>query len=102
MPIPDDHLRDVVLEALRRDFGHQWLGLTQAVAWVATERGLYPPRDDTRIVEIDPADEPALRAEVDRLIAAGLLALGVDGRNARWPWLSVTPLGRRAIAPPGA
>ena len=36
MPIPEERLPDVVLEALRRDFGSQWLGLTQSVAWVAT------------------------------------------------------------------
>jgi hypothetical protein len=97
LPIPQDALRALLFEALRRDFGNQWLGLTQAVAWAATERGYYPPLQDTRIVQLDPADEPALRRAVGGLLAEGVLALGIDGRNAVWPWLSLTERGREAM-----
>jgi hypothetical protein len=73
-----------VLEALRRDFGNQWTGLTQAVAWVATERGFYPALQDTRIVQLDAADEVPLRACAEQLIAEGVLALGINGRDRAW------------------
>ena len=102
MPIPVDRFRSVVFEALRRDFGGQWMGLTQAVAWVATDRGIYPAIQDTRIVQIDPADEPPLRALVDELLEAGVMTLGTNAGNARWPWLSLTPHGRAAVFAPEA
>ena len=98
MPIPEERLPDVVLEALRRDFGSQWLGLTQSVAWVATERGIYPALEDTRIVQLDPADEPQMHRYVSKLLEDGWLALGIEGgENRQWPWLSLTPLGRKAV-----
>jgi hypothetical protein len=31
------------------------------------------------------------------LIAEGVLALGINGRNATWPWLSLTERGREAV-----
>ena len=93
MAIPEHRFRDVLFEALRRDFGGQWLGLTQAVAWVAIERGITPPRQDTRIIQIESADEPALRRHVDRLLQEGVLTLGLPGGEAVWPWLSLTALG---------
>ena len=96
MAIPERWIRDVVFEALRRDFGHQWLGLTQAVAWVAIERGMTPPRQDTRIVQIEPVDEPAVRRCVEALLADGVLSLGT-GARAEWPWLSLTPRGRALV-----
>ena len=49
MPIPEDRFLSVIFEALRRDFGNQWLGLTQSVAWVAVDRGIYPAPHDTRV-----------------------------------------------------
>lgn len=97
MPIPEDRFRDVVFEALRRDFGGQWLGLTQAVAWVAVDRGIYPAPHDTRIVQLDPADEPRLRACFWELAEDGVMALGIDGRNEQWPWMSLTPRGRDLV-----
>jgi hypothetical protein len=96
--IPDARLAEVTAEALRRDFGSQWLGLTQAVAWVAIERGFTPPRQDTRIIQIEPADEPALRRYVDQLLEAGVLALGMRSGAAVWPWLSLTDRGRELVA----
>jgi hypothetical protein len=102
MPIPERRFRDVVFEALRRDFGNQWVGLTQAVAWVAVERDHYPPPFDTRIVQLDHADEPRLRELVAELLENGTLALGIDGRNQRWPWLSLTPAGRGLVFSEGA
>ena len=101
MAIPADALRDVVFEALRRDFGGQWLGLTQAVAWVAIERGMTPPRQDTRIIQIEPVDEPVVRRYVDQLIGEGVLALGLPGGEARWPWLSLTDAGRALVESAG-
>jgi hypothetical protein len=98
VPIPEGRLRGVVFGALRRDFGGQWLGLTQAVAWVATERGIYPALNDTRIVQIDPADEPRLRTLVEELMVEGVLELGVPGGAQIWPWLSLTPAGRELVA----
>jgi hypothetical protein len=95
--IPAERLRDVVFEALRRDFGGQWLGLTQAVAWVAIDRGIYPPPHDTRITQIDPEDEPPLRSLLDDLLAEGVISLGIDGRNRTWPWISLTPAGREIV-----
>ena len=97
MAIPDNRMRDVVFEALRRDFGGQWVGLTQAVAWVATERAMTPPRFDTRIVQIEPADEPRVRALVTELLEEGVLTLGIPGGEAAWPWLSLTPRGREIV-----
>ena len=97
MPIPEDRLRDVVIEALRRDFGSQWLGLTQAVAWVAIERGMTPPRVDTRIIQIEPDDEPPVRRLVEELLAEGILTLGMSGGEPRWPWLSLTTKGRETV-----
>jgi hypothetical protein len=97
LQIPEERLRGVVLEALRRDFGGQWVGLTQAVAWVATERGMYPALQDTRIVQLDAADEPPLRACVEELIDEGVLALGIEGRSVAWPWLSLTERGREVV-----
>jgi hypothetical protein len=97
MPIPERRLRAIVLEALRRDFGNQWLGLTQAVAWVAIEGGMYPAPNDTRIVQLQPEDEPHVRAVVDALLAEGVLTRGIEGRNADWPWLSLTPRGRELV-----
>jgi hypothetical protein len=97
VPIPLDRMRDLVFEALHRDFGNQWLGLTQAVAWVATERGVYPALQDTRIVQLEPADEPLLRACVESLLAEGIMSLGIDGRNEAWPWLSLTARGRELV-----
>ena len=88
----------MLLEALRRDFGNQWVGLSQAVAWVATEHGLYPALQDTRIVQLDASDEAPLRACVEQLLAEGVLALGIDGRHAQWPWLSVTEHGQRVVS----
>ena len=98
MPIPADRLRSVVFEALRRDFGGQWVGLQQAVAWVAINRGLYPSTFDTRIIQIDRADEPRLRSLVEGLIAEGVIRLGIDGSPEQWPWLSLTPLGRELVS----
>lgn len=100
MPIPEERFRDVVLEALRRDFGGQWRGLSQAVAWVAIERGITPPRQDTRIIQIEPADEPRLRDEVARLLEEGVLTLGLQGGTAAWPWLSLTAAGRALVFRP--
>jgi hypothetical protein len=97
MSIPERRLRAIVLEALRRDVGSQWLGLTQAVAWVAIEAGLYPAPNDTRIVQLEPEDEPGVRGVVDALLAEGVLTLGIEGRNAEWPWLSLTPRGREVV-----
>jgi hypothetical protein len=97
VPIPQERVRSIVLEALRRDFGNQWVGLTQAVAWVATERGIYPALQDTRIVQLDVADELPLRACVEQLIAEGVLAPGIEGRNEVWPWLSLTAHGRELV-----
>lgn len=65
MAVSADRLRSVVMEALRRDFGSQWLGLTQAVAWVAIERGIYVVPQDTRIVQLDPEDEPPFRCRTE-------------------------------------
>ncbi len=96
--IPDNALPGVLLAALRRDFGSQWPGLTQAVAWIATERGLYPALNDTRIVQLDAADEPLLRSLVWELIAEGVLSLGVPGGAQSWPWLSLTAAGRERLA----
>ena len=98
MPIPEDRFRSVVFEALRRDFGSQWLGLQQAVAWVATERGIYPALQDTRIVQLDPSDEPRLRSTFWQLAEEGVMTLGIDGRNEQWPWMSLTALGREVVA----
>jgi hypothetical protein len=97
MAIPERHLRSVVIEALQRDFGNQWLGVTQAVAWVATDRGLYPALNDTRIVQLAAEDEPGVRGVVDALLEEGVLALGIEGRNERWPWLSLTAHGREVV-----
>lgn len=98
MPIPEARLRRVLLEALGRDFGSQWQGLTQAIAWIATERGIYPARNDTRIVQIDPVDEPRVRILVSELLADGVLTLGVPDGAQTWPWLSLTPTGRERLA----
>ncbi|RLT34817.1 MAG: hypothetical protein DWI59_05535 [Chloroflexi bacterium] len=100
MPIPEHRLRSVVFEALRRDFGSQWLGLTQAVAWVATDRGLYPALQDTRIVQIHPADAAPVRALVDELVADGVLSLGIPGGSTGWPRLSLTAAGREVVFAP--
>jgi hypothetical protein len=98
VPIPESQLREAVVEAVRRDFGHQWLGLTQAVAWVAIERGLYPAPNDTRIVQLAAEDEPRVRGVVDALLQEGVLALGIEGRNEHWPWLSLTVRGREVVS----
>ncbi len=98
MSIPEAALPDLVFEALGRDFGSQWSGLTQAVAWVATERGIYPALNDTRIVQIDPADEPRVCLFVSELIAGGVLMLGVPNGGQTWPWLSLTPAGHERVA----
>lgn len=100
MPIPEQRVRSVVFEALRRDFGGQWRGLTQAVAWVAIERGMNTQPFDTRIVQIDPADEPGVRRCVEELLEQGVLALGAGSSSPVWPWLSVTPAGRQVIDVP--
>ena len=97
MAVSADRLRSVVMEALRRDFGSQWLGLTQAVAWVAIERGIYVVPQDTRIVQLDPEDEPPLRNCVSELIAEGVLALGMEGSPNEWPWISLTAVGREVL-----
>jgi hypothetical protein len=97
MAIPEHRLRPIVLEALRRDFGSQWPGLTQAVAWVAIDAGVYPAPNDTRIVQLQPEDEPGVRGVVDALLAEGVLALGIEGRDGEWPWLSLTPRGRELV-----
>ncbi len=97
MQIPEDRFRSVVLEALRRDFGSQWLGLTQAVAWVAIDRGMYPPPQDTRIIQIDPAAEAALRSHFWELVAEGVMTLGMNGSKEIWPWISLTALGRELV-----
>ena len=98
MPIPESRFRSVVFEALRRDFGSQWLGLQQAVAWVATEHGIYPALQDTRIVQLDPADEPRLRSTFWQLVAEGVMALGINGGNEQWPWMSLTARGREVVS----
>ncbi len=98
MTIPARDLPQVTLDALKRDFGSQWLGLTQAVAWVAIERGFTPPRQDTRIIQIEPADEPPLRRYVEQLLEVGVLALGMPGGATVWPWLSLTDHGRELVA----
>ncbi len=98
MPIPEGAARSVLIEALRRDFGSQWLGLTQAVAWVAAERGYYVLPQDTRILQIDPTDVPVLREHVRQLVAKGLLSLGTADDGATWRSLVVTDGGRAAIA----
>lgn len=98
VPILEDALPGVLFAALRRDFGNQWPGLTQAVAWIATERGIYPALNDTRIVQLDPLDEPRLRTLVSDLIAEGVLMLGVPGGAPAWPWLSLTVAGRERVA----
>jgi hypothetical protein len=95
--IPKARLQEVVFEALRRDFGNQWLGLTQAVAWVAIEQGMTPPRQDTRIIQIEPEDEPGVRAYVLELIADGVLTPGIEGGQTDWPWISLTPHGRDVV-----
>ena len=97
MPIPPDRLRSVVFEALRRDFGGQWIGLTQAVAWVATDRGIYPTLQDTRVVQIDPTDEEPLRELFWQLVEEGIMTLGTHAGNARWPWMSLTEHGRAVV-----
>lgn len=97
MPIPEDRFRSVVFEALRGDFGGQWVGLTQAVAWVATDRGIYPELQDTRILQIDPADEPRLRTLFWQLVEEGVMTLGTNAANARWPWMSLTAHGRAVV-----
>ncbi|MSQ29560.1 MAG: hypothetical protein EXR68_03620 [Dehalococcoidia bacterium] len=96
--ISEDRFRSVVFEALRRDYGGQWLGLTQAVAWVAIDRGMYPAPQDTRIVQINPADEPRLRSTFWQLVAEGVMTLGTDAGNAGWPWMTLTARGRAVVS----
>ena len=97
MRIPEDRFRSVVFEALRRDFGSQWIGLQQAVAWVAIDRGMYPAPQDTRIIQIDPADEPRLRSFFWQLVAEGVMTVGMNGGNESWPWMSLTAFGREVV-----
>ena len=55
---------------------------------------------DTRIVQIDPADESGVRQCVEDLLEEGLLVLGAGGSSPVWPWLSVTSAGRQVIDAP--
>jgi hypothetical protein len=48
-------------------------------------------------VQLEAEDQPSMRAVVDALLEEGVLALGIEGRNEQWPWLSLTARGRELV-----
>ncbi len=100
MPIPPQAFRGVVFEALRRDFGTQWLSFQQQVASVAAEREFAPTPTTNRPARLEVIDADRLRAFFWQLVAQGVLTVGYNDSNAAWPFMALTEFGRIVVAEP--
>jgi hypothetical protein len=95
-------MRELMLEALRRESGTQSVTLQNSIAAIAADRGLLGQREPGH----QPPSLPREHWETFRdvlwgLIVEGVVAFGKDSSNTDWPWLSLTRYGREVVASEG-
>ncbi len=73
------------------------------MAELAEQKELFPNRTEPYYenAHINPDDEYTLQRLVWELIIHGILMLGKDSNNPLWPWISVTPYGRKVLGEEG-
>src|SRR6266851_7338296 len=96
MPIERELLRSCLLEALKRKPQSQYENLKYDVGAVAGERGL-PVQKWSGQSMLERADWRTLREMIWRLIAEGVLVVGMDDSNESWPFVSLTEYGERYV-----
>lgn len=97
MAIERELLRSCLLEALRRKPQTQYENLKYDVGAVAAERGLPAQSWGGGQAMLERADWRTLREMIWRLIAEGVLVVGMDDSNESWPFVSLTEYGTRFV-----
>jgi len=101
-----EEMRSCMLEALRSNPNTQDVGLRKAVYQVAKQRGLIeaPPQSGRVMsfsVEADTLTQELWGRYRDilwGLITEGVVAIGINERDAQWPWLGVTEYGKECLS----
>jgi hypothetical protein len=96
MAIERELLRSCLLEALKRKPQTQYENLKYEVGAVAAVRG-FPVQNWGGQSMLDRADWRTLREMIWRLIAEGVLVVGMDDSNESWPFVSLTEYGERYV-----
>ncbi len=73
------------------------------VAELAEQKELFPNRTEPYYenARMNPEDEYTLQRLVWELIHQSILMQGKDSNNPLWPWISVTPYGRKVLGEEG-
>ena len=102
----DEELLRTLLLRVLRDPDLQTCAFQQViskVAELAEQKELFPNRTEPYYenAHINPDDEYTLQRLTWELIYQGILAQGKDSGNPLWPWISVTPYGRKVLEKEG-
>jgi len=102
----EELLRTLLLRVLKKDPDLHRSSLNQvvsAVAKLAEQEELFPNLTESYYehANLNPTDEFTLTRLIRELIFQGVLAEGFDSNNAKWPWMSVTPHGRKVLGEEG-
>jgi len=102
----DEELLRTLLLRVLRDPNLQSCAFQQViskVAELAEQKELFPNRTEPYYenAHINPEDEYTLQRLVWELIHQSILMQGKDSNNPLWPWISVTPYGRKILGEEG-